>query len=201
MSTSPAVLLFVFLLVQTLCAAEKFTDDCTAPDFNHQVVIQGSSESGGYELLIRATTGGKTLFLRTAGGYAVFSAAIAPANFKCLWSSDSKFVAIFVRGGKRDGDTSIYSVTDDKVQEIAVPDLMPLITHHLTAEMRALWVRPEVWLPAHGLILSVEGAQSDEEHANFRFILTLNLKANRSGQIKAEIASLQQDHAIPFSIK
>ena len=172
-----------------------------APDFNHQVVLQGDIETRAYELLIRAPTDGKILFSSAAGGYAAFSAATDPANFKCLWSPDSKFVAVFTRGTKRSGDTTIYSVTNDKVQEITFPELMPLIARHLTSEMRALWVRPEVWLPDHSLLLSVAGTQMDEEHSNFRFILTLNLKPDKSGKFAAEIASFQQDRTVPFSIK
>ena len=201
MRTSPVILLSVFLLAQTLCASEKFTDDCMAPDYKHQVVLRGDEDTGAYELLIRAPADNKTLFSGDAGGYASFTAATNPANFKCMWSPDSKFVAVFTRGTKRSGDAAIYYVTENMVQEIAFPDLMPSITRHLTAEMRALWVRPEVWLPAHGLLLSVEGTQMDEEHANFRFLLTLTLKPNKSGKFTAEIASFQQDHTIPFSIK
>jgi len=184
-----------------LSAAEKFTEDCMAPDFNHQIVLQGDAETRTYEFQIREQTDGKTLFSKGAGGYAAFSAATDRANFKCLWSPDSKFVAVFTRGSKRSGDTTIYSVTDDKVQEITVPDLMPLIARHLTSEMRALWVRPEVWLPDHSFLLSVEGTQMDEEHGSFRFILTLNLKPDKSGKVSAEIASFQQDRTVPLSIK
>ena len=198
---SLTILLSILLSTQTLCAADKFTDDDMAPNFEHQIILHGDDESGGYELDIRAPNEDKPLCSRPAGGYAAFSMATDPANFKCLWSPDSKLVAIFERGTNRSGDTTIYFVSGDKFQEIGLPDLMPLIRPHLTAEMRAIWVRPEVWLPDHELILSVEGTQMDEEHGNFRFILTLQLRSTKTGKFTAKVASFRQDRSIDFSIK
>jgi hypothetical protein len=110
-------------------------------------------------------------------------------------------VAIFERDLKRSGDTTIYALSGDKIQEIAFPDLKSLLRPHLTAAMRSSWVRPEVWLPDHKLILSVEGAQMDEERGVFRFILTLQLHPNKRGKFTSKIASFRQDHSIPFSVK
>ena len=152
-------------------------------------------------MAIRDTSTQKDTYSRTAGGYAAFTAATWPANLKCLWSHDSKLVAVFERGTKRSGDTTIYLVSGDTVQEVAFPDVMPHIKPHLTAELRAIWVRPEVWLPEHGLVLSVEGTQMDEEHGVFRFILTLRFHTNKGGKFVAEVASFQQDRSIPFSVR
>jgi hypothetical protein len=201
MRASPTILISVLLSTQALCAADKFTDDCMAPDYKHQVILRGEDGSGEYELVIRAPNDPKPLFSRQAGGYAAFGMATQPVNFKCLWSPDSKFVAIFERGTKRSGDTTIYAVTGDKVQEIPFPDLMPRIGPRLTAELRSIWVRPEVWLPDRELILSVEGNQMDEEHANFRFIITLQLRPTKTGKFAAKVASFRQDRSIEFSIK
>jgi len=118
-----------------------------------------------------------------------------------LWSPDSKLVAVYMRDTKRSGDTAIYSVIGDKVIAIAVPDLMPRIRPHLTAELRSSWIRPEVWLPDHVLILSVEGTQLNEEHANFRFILTLELRIDKKGKAAAKITSFRQDRSIDCSVK
>ncbi len=173
-----------------------------APDYKHQIILrQGNTDTGDYELAIRDTSTEKDIFSSPAGGYAAFSAATSPANFRCLWSPDSKLVTIFERGTKRSGDTTIYFVSGDTVQEVAFPGVMPRIKPHLTAELRAIWVRPEVWLPEHGLLLSVEGTQMDEEHGVFRFIVTLRLHANKGGKFVAEIASFQQDWSIPFSVR
>lgn len=192
----------VLFSAQALCAGEQTTDACMAPDYKHQIVLrQANVDTGGYELAIRDTSNQKDIYSRPAGGYAAFAAATGPANLRCLWSPDSKFVAIFERGTKRSGNTTIYLISGDTVQEIDVPDVMPRIKPHLAAELRALWVRPEVWLPEHGLVLSVEGTQLDEEHGVFRFILTLRLHANKEGKFVADIASFQQDRSIPFSVR
>jgi hypothetical protein len=85
---------------------------------------------------------------------------------------------------------------------VPVPDVMPLIRPHLTAEMRAIWIRPELWLPGHELLLSVEGTQMDEEHGNFRFILALQLRpVGKGGKLAAKIGSFRQDRSIDFSVK
>ncbi len=172
-----------------------------SPDFQHEVFLEGEEGLGECELRIRSLTDGKILFSADASGLGTFRTATEPGNFKCLWSPDSRFVAIFTRGTKRSGETALYRIAGDQVQPIAIPDVMPRIRRHLTAELRALWIRPEVWLPGHGLLLSVEGTQMDEAHANFRFILTLNLKAGKSGRWTAAAAAFEQDHTIPFSIK
>lgn len=198
----PSVALFVLLFAPMLVAAEQRPDDCSAPDSKHYVVlIQSGEEAQGYQLEIRSVDMDKPLFARPAGGYASFTAAASPANFKCLWSPDSKFVAIFERGTKRSGATTVYSVSAGRVQEVAFPDLMPSIRPHLTAEMRASWVRPEVWLPDHELVLTVQGSQMDEEHANFRFILTLQFSADESGKLTAKMTSFRQDKSVNFSVK
>jgi hypothetical protein len=203
MQTFSTILLSLVLATDALSAVEQRADGCNARDSKHYVVLIGGDEEleQSYELQIRSVDAAKPLFSRSAGGYAYFKAAATPANFKCLWSPDCKFVAIFERGTKRSGDTTIYALSGDKVQEIAFPDLSPLIRPHLTAEWRASWIRPEVWLPNHVLILSVEGTQMDEEHGVYRFILTLKLQPDNTGKFIAKIASFEQDHSIPWSIK
>lgn len=201
MRASLPILLFLMLLPQTLHAAEQRTDECGAPDSKHYVALIQPEGVEEYRMEIRSVDVEKPLFSRLAGGYENFKAATSPTSFRCLWSPDSKFVAIFERGTKRSGNTTIYFVDGDKVQEVALPDLMLLIRPHLTAEMRSSWVRPEVWLPDHELILSVQGSQMDEEHANFRFILNLRLHIDKTGKLTAETVSLRQDRSIEFSIK
>jgi len=201
MRIATRLLLSLIFLITPLYAAEKMTDDCMAPNYKHQILIQGSDESDGYELIIRASDGNKTLFSRPAGGYASFNASTSLANFKCLWSPDSKFVAIFERGTKRSGETSIYYINEDQVKEVTFPDIMRLIKPHLTAELRAIWIRPEVWLPDHELILSVVGTQLNEEHGVYRFILNLQLISDKTGKQIAKIKSFRQDRSIDFSIK
>jgi hypothetical protein len=51
------------------------------------------------------------------------------------------------------------------------------------------------------LILSVEGTQLNEEHANFRFILTLELRIDKKGKAAAKITSFRQDRSIDCSVK
>ena len=176
-------------------ANEATTEDCMAPNFKHWIVLfpDHDPDGGEYKLAIRVSNAEKPIYSRLAGGYAAFSAATHPANFKCLWSSDSNFVAIFERGTKRSGETSIYLVGGDKVQQVTFPDLMPRIRPYVTAEMRAFWVRPEVWVPDHKLILSVVFTQLDEKHEAYRFILTLQLRKTTVQHPVATIASFQQD--------
>ena len=176
-------------------ANEATTEDCMAPNFKHWVVLfrDHDPDGGEYKLAIRVSNADKPIYSRLAGGYAAFSMATHPANFKCLWSSDSKFVAILERGTKRSGETSIYLVSGDKVQQVTFPDLMPLIRPYVTTGIRAFWVRPEVWVQDHKLILSVVFTQLDEKHAAYRFILTLQLRKTTVQHPVATIASFQQD--------
>lgn len=191
------------LLACASLAEELTTESCLAPDSLHKVVLRGGNDGDGdsYKLAILDLNSGTPILSRSAQGYAAFKLATEPANFRCRWSPDSKLVAIFERGTKRSGVTSIYRVKARAVQEIPFPDLMPLIRPHLTAEMRALWLRPEEWLPGHGLRLSVEGTQMDEAHGNFRFVLTLQMRADEKGRIAAKVASFRPDRSIPGSIK
>jgi hypothetical protein len=173
-----------------------------ASNFKHQVVLRGNDDDdSGYNLIIKRTTEDQPLFSQELGGYAAFGMATEPLNFKCLWSPDSKLVAIFQRGGKRIGDTTTYAVNGDQVRKIPLPDVLPRIRPHLTAELRALWVPPEVWLPDHDLILTVTGTQLDEAHGIFRFILTLQLRPAKNGTWTTRIASFRQDRSIDFSVK
>lgn len=190
----------LMLYARSVSAAEQRTDDCNAPDSKHYVTLvqQEGAFGQSYELQLRSVDKDQPLFERPAGGYAYFKAALDPTNFKCLWSPDSRFVAISERGTKRSGGTTLYSLQADKVQEIAMPDLLPLIKPHLTAEIRASWVRPEVWLPNHELILSACGTQNEEERSKFefRFILNLRLQTDKNGHSVAKVVSLRQDQSV-----
>lgn len=193
----------VFLLAGHLLAAEQTTEDCMAPDFKHEVILfQDDEETGSeYKLAIRHPGADKPLFSRQAGGYAQFNSATTPANFKCLWSPDASFIAIYERQGRYGGGTFLYSVTGERVRKIAYPDLTPLIKPHLTAEMHSSWIRPEVWLPDHQLILSVIVTQRDEERGGFRFILTLQLPRADTPSKTAKIVSFREDRSINATTK
>ena len=173
-----------------------------APDYKHEIFFfRDDKDSGDYYLGVRVPGAEKPSFSRPASGWPDFSAVTSRYNFKCLWSPDAKLVAIHTRGTKRSGDTSLYAASEDKVQEIVFPDIMPRLRPHLTAELRAIFVRPELWLPNHQLLLSVEGTQMDEEHGVFRFILALQFNQSRTGQFTASIASFRQDQSIAFSVR
>ena len=201
------LLLAVFALTigQALASAEQRPEGGNAPDGRRYIALVRTTDETDsvYQLEIRSIDAEKPLLATPAGGYASFTAAAKPENLRCLWSPDAKFVAIFTRGTKRSGDTKIYSIRDDTVQEVAFPDTASLLKPHVRAEIRSVWIRPEVWLPQHQLICSITGTTTGgEDQCAFRFIAFLRLHSpSPDGRPTADIASFDQDASIPFSIK
>src|SRR2546423_1468372 len=189
-----------FPLGRALGSAEQRPEGGNAPDGRYYIALVRSTDETDsiYQLEIRSITAEKPLLAIPAGGYASFTAAANPENLRCLWSPDAKFVAIFSRGTKRSGETKIYSIRDDTVQEVAFPDTAPLLKSHMRAEIRSAWIRPEVWLPQHHLICSITGTTTGgEDRCAFRFIAFLRLHAPAAdGHVTAEVASFEQDASI-----
>ena len=196
---------FALVVEQALASPEQRPDGGNAPDSRHYVALvqSGDETDSGYQLEIRSTNAEKALLVIPAGGYARFTAAAAPANFKCLWSPDAKFVAIFTRGTKRSGNTRIYAIRHDTAQEVAFPDTASLVKPRVKAEIRSIWIRPEIWLLQHQLICSITGTTTGgEDQSAFRFIVVLRLhEQSGDAPTTAEIISFEQDSSIPFSIK
>ncbi len=200
MRTFVLVLFCSLLLAVPLLAEEQTTEDCMSPDYKHHVYFfRDSPESPEFFLRIN---GQDQSFSKPANGWVDnFAALTSRDNFRCLWSPDSKLVAVFTRDTKRSGSTLLCAAGENKIQEITFPDFMPRLRPHLNAEVRAIWVRPELWLPRHRLLLSVEGLQQDEEHGAFRFILALRVHQSKAGRFTARIVSFQQDCSVPFSVR
>src|SRR4051812_32154100 len=199
-----SVAVLVLTIGRALASAEQRPDGGNAPDGHHYIsLVRSSDETDSvYQLEIHSTDAEKPLVVIPAGGYASFTVAAAPENFRCLWSPDSKFLAIFTRGTKRSGDTRIYSIREDVVQEVAFPDTASRVKSHTGPEIRAIWIRPEVWLPQHQLICSITGTTTGgEDQCAFRFIVSLRLHESADRRATAEIVSFDQDSSIPFSIK
>ena len=197
-------IILLLLSAAMLHADEQTTEESMSPDYKHEVYFykaDPSDDAPGYTLRIRAPGADEILYEEPAGGYVAWSAASSKYNYKCLWSPDSRFAAVFIRDTKRSGATNIYEFHGDKVQKVKLPDLDRLVRSHLTAEWRASWVTPEVWLPNHELLLTATGTQLNEEHGVYRFVLTLRLPITESKSATAKVVSFRQDRSIPFSIE
>lgn len=190
------LLILLALSARNVCADGDGPDATMAPDFKHQVVLEGNDPELGYSLSIMDLDSNESLLSMGWGGYAVFKTATWPDNFKCLWSPDSRFVALLERGTKRSADTILYYIHGTHAQEVAVPDFMPLLPPHFGDKIRAIWVRPEVWLARSWSNLSVEGTRTVAQHAVYRFILTLQLCIGKNGKAVARIGSLKPDHTV-----
>ncbi|MEP6668563.1 MAG: hypothetical protein ABJF10_05385 [Chthoniobacter sp.] len=195
--TATCILAVAFLALQAVSGEEVTAEDCMAPDFKHEVYL--FTDFGKYHELamgIRSTGGEKPLFAHGVSSVMGLSANRNRDHFMCLWSPDSRFVAIFERETKRTGVTNLYFASGDKVQEVAFPDLMPRIRPYLQTETRAFWVRPEVWLPQHQLLLSVDVIQNDEDLPAFRFIVTMQLPDPQARHFAGRIVFFQQDKSV-----
>lgn len=192
------MILAVSLLIAESGAAEKKTEECMAPDANHEVVLildDANKDDRKFQLALRTLGSDKPLYSRSAQGYVPFKLAANPTDFRCLWSHDSKFVAVFERESKRTGVTSLYLLSgekNDNVQELAFPDLMPLIKPHLTSELRALFIRPKEWIQGRHLIFFITFTETSDQTAN-SFILTLKMPDANAPQSTVTLVSFVED--------
>ena len=170
--------------IATVFAAQKDAPNAISPNSQYKVVILASNEeSPGYEIGIQRIFGEEPLFKKASGGWVYYRAAESPINLKCLWSPDSKILAIYMRGSKRDGDTSVFSVVEDKVNEIKIPEMSEMLQPYLgKADIRGFFVTPELWGTNHELFLSVVGTQLDEQREDFRLIVALQLVQAKDGR-------------------
>lgn len=214
MSLRLPIILACTVFVTALHADEQTTEESMAPDSKHRVVfIREDTASSGleYSLAIEAIddSGDRLFFVPHTSGWVEWSAAILRFNYKCLWSPDGRFVAIFIRDTKRSGETTIYRVDEHKVEEVKLPDVYSRIRPHLPTrgESRSSWIRPELWLPNHELLLTAEGSRTDVDDGvhpmaagSFRFVFSLALNATSPRKTAAKIKIFRQDHSIPDSI-
>ena len=183
----------LYVSMGLLASEEKKLPDGLSPDSAHELVlIADGTDPQLFKLAVRATDSQKIIFTVPLGGYASLETAALPFNMKCLWSPDSRFVAVASRGTKRSGETRVYHIVGDKVAVVSLPDLAVNIRPQLEADIRAFFVRPEVWLPDHELVVSIIGTQEREENGVYRFIAFLALR----GESAARLKSLQRDRTI-----
>jgi hypothetical protein len=195
--TAICILAAAVLTLQAASGKETTSEDCMAPDFKHEVYLfTDFGEDRELAMGIRATGGDKPLFAHGVSSVMGLNANRNRDHFMCLWSPDSRFVAIFGRETKRTGGTSLYFVSGDVVREVAFPGLMPQIRPYLGTEIRAFWIRPEVWLPQHQLLLSVIVSQNDEELPTFRFIVIIQLPDPKARHFACRIVSFRQDKSV-----
>jgi hypothetical protein len=189
----------VILLLLALCSpawpAQEDIPDGASPDHRYKLVFAQNDpvEPQAYDLEILNTETGQIIFSEGAGGFVSFDGANSPEQVKCLWSPSQKFVAVYKRGAKRDGDTSLYAPSPDSVQKVSLPDFAVLVQDEIPGELRAVYVRPELWLPNHHLALSVTGlSYADRGGGDFRFIAILKV-TSVSHRWKATLLSFQRD--------
>jgi len=194
----------VVLLFLALCgsawSAQEDIPDGASPDYQYKLIFAETAEqseigpeSQEYQLQILNTETGQVIFSESAGGFVPFAGANSPEQVKCLWSPSQKFVAVYKRGAKRDGDTSLYAPSPDSVQKVSLPDFAVLVQDEIPGELRAVYVRPELWLPNHHLALSVTGlSYADRGGGDFRFIAILKV-TSVSHRWKATLLSFQRD--------
>lgn len=183
----------------TVSAEECPVPNSWSPNKQYELVVSAKnadSPEDGYNVGIRRFGDDKLINFTQSGGWVYFNAATNPANIKILWSPDSKFLALYLRGGRHDGNTSIYSVNESKVQEIKFNDLDEMLRPNLgEGETFSFFVRPEFWGADRELFLSVEGSQRKPQTEAFRFVITLQLAQVKDGKVVAKVKSVRDDHS------
>jgi len=187
--------IFIVLSMTLAPAVQKDAPDGLSPDKHYKILILSDAENSSvFSVGIQRADSNKLIFDGLCAGYGYYRSAEDPDYFKGLWSPSSQFVAIYTRGTKRTGETTLYFINENKVQEIKVPAMGELIQTRLgKSEVKSWLVRPESWTSDRELVLSVEGTQSNQ--GLFRFLVTLQLSKGKAGSYVAAIACVKEDRA------
>src|SRR5438093_9498380 len=109
--TASTLLVLLTILPFTSRAREIIAPYGASPNKQYEVVLTdgGNEESDFYDIVVRRKTPPKILLQLASSGWSDLDAGAFYGNTACCWSSDNRFLAIYNRGGRHDGETSVYS--------------------------------------------------------------------------------------------
>jgi len=191
------ILMLLVVSMATVFADERTIPNSKSPNDQYELTALASSkDSPAYEIGLRQCAENKVINLGKVNGYVYFNAADNPLNTRVLWSPDSRFLALYLRDGRHNGGTSIYSVNENRVQEIRFDDLEEVLRPNLGGhDTRGFFVQPEFWGPNYELFLSVEGTQLNQLRESFRFIVALQLVRAKDGAYVGKTKSVKEDRS------
>jgi hypothetical protein len=143
---------------------------------------------------LRVLRGEEVIFSRGALGWGKARYLVEDQEFgaKCFWAPTGPLVAFFERQTKRSGDTTAMAIKGGKVQEMDLKFVSEAAKAKLGKKARAIFTRPELWLPNDRLALSVGGTAEGDL---YQFVAIVEFK-EVDGVWEAKLESLKPSEGV-----
>jgi hypothetical protein len=180
------LLLAAALFCLSTRAEESPVPEGVSPDQRYEIVaVMNSPDAGGPSLFLRRH-GDKKVVLELGSGWAENLAALLNPeyqNLKCLWSSDSRYLAVYHKDEKRGGSMDVYRLDKAKAHKVSVPDPFPKILSGYGAKEVNRYAYEKVvrWEKDNALITAVTGDYTDPKTKDwFSFEYTASYSFSRA---------------------